>query len=91
MARACRRSGGLLVTAHEEGLLPTLVETHTSTELLTELTEELIGVSVRPLLPLLEELREAHRGNLRDVFLGLYDLAARGDSRLELPAVRRDL
>lgn len=90
VARACRRSGGLLVTTHAEGLLPTLVETRTSFDLLTELTEELTGASAQPLLPLLEELREAHRGNLRDVFLGLYDLAARGDPRLEPPRVRPD-
>jgi hypothetical protein len=82
VARACRGAGGLLVTAHAEGLLPTLVETRTDAALLAELTRELTGRSAPQLHPLLDELRAAHRGNLRDVFLALYDLEAHDDPRL---------
>jgi hypothetical protein len=80
--RACRRAGGLLVTAHSRGLLPTLVETRTDAALLAELTCDLIGPSARRIRPLLEELRAAHAGNLRDVFLALHDLEAHDDPRL---------
>jgi hypothetical protein len=79
VARASRGVGGLLVTGHVEGLLPTLVHTRTDAALLAELTGELVGRSARPLQPLLDALRAAHGGNLRDVFLALYDLAAHDD------------
>lgn len=82
LVRACRDAGGLLVTAHREGLLPTLVETRTDAALLAELTCELTGPSACRIHPLLEELFFAHEGNLRDVFLALYDLEARDDPRL---------
>ncbi len=80
--RACRRVGGLLVTAHREGPLPTLLTTATDAALLDALVRELVGEPSRRLAALLEELREAHDGNLREVFLALYDLAARDDPRL---------
>jgi hypothetical protein len=82
VVHACRGAGGLLVTAHSQGLLPTLVETRTDAALLAELTCELTGPSARRIHPLLEELRAVHRGNLREVFLALYDLKARDDPRL---------
>lgn len=82
VARACRRAGGVLVTAHAESRLPTLLRTRTDRALLAELVRELLGPGADALAPLLEELRVTHHGNLRDVFLALYDLAARGDPRL---------
>jgi hypothetical protein len=80
--RAARGAGGVLATAHAPGLLPTLVQTRTDAGLLEGLARELLGSDVRCLQPLLAELRERHGGNLRDVFLALYDLAATGDPRL---------
>lgn len=80
--RACRGAGGLLITAHRPGLLPTLLETHTDAALLADLAFELTGPSALGILPLLEELRSVHAGNLRDVFLALYDLKAHDDPRL---------
>ena len=90
LARAGRGASALLVTAHCVGLLPTLVETRTDAALLAELTGELLSRPAGPLAPLLEELREQHAGNLRDVFLGLYDLAARDEPRVAAALAARD-
>lgn len=83
--RASRRAGGVLVTSHAEGLLPTLVRTRTDASLLSALTRELLGADADRLGALLEALHERHEGNLREVFLALYDLAARDDPRIGLP------
>ena len=76
---ATRRAGGLVITAHAPGRLPTLVQTSTDAALLGELAAELVGPAARELGPLLEQLRAERAGNLREVFLTLYDLAARDD------------
>jgi hypothetical protein len=83
--RAARAAGGVLATAHAPGLLPTLVETGTDAALLDELACELLAADTGPLRPLLAELHARHRGNLRDVFLALYDLAASADPRMVMP------
>lgn len=80
--RASRGAAGVLVTAHAPGLLPTLVETRTDAALLGALTRELAGPGAAALAPLLADLYRRHHGNLRDVFLSLYDLSARDDPRL---------
>jgi len=77
VARACRGAGGLLVTAHAGGRLPTLLETGTTPGLAEELTRELAGPAADALDPLLRELYERHAGNLHEVFLALYDRGAR--------------
>jgi energy-coupling factor transporter ATP-binding protein EcfA2 len=82
LVRAARRASGIVATAHGEGLLPTLVRTSTNAALLDELMQELVGDLARELRPLLRELFETHRGNLHEVLLALYDLAARDDPRL---------
>lgn len=82
LRRASRGAAGVLVTGHAAGLLPTLVETRTDTTLLAALTGELLGPGADGLRPLLEDLWRRHGGNLRDVFLSLYDLGARDDPRL---------
>jgi hypothetical protein len=82
VARAARGAGGLVITAHESGRLPTLLETRTDLALLASLTRELVGTRASALEATLSELFDAHGGNLRDVFLALYDLAAAGDPRL---------
>ncbi len=80
--RAARHAGALVVTAHETNGLPLLVETTTDPALLTGLTRELVGDAAHELEVRLEALFDAHRGNLRDVFLALYDLAADGDAAI---------
>ncbi|WP_437229307.1 hypothetical protein SH661x_001371 [Planctomicrobium sp. SH661] len=65
---------GLLITAHQPGLLPTVYECRTDAELLAELISELIIIDQVPI-----DLREfggllnTHRGNIRDVFREMYD------------------
>jgi hypothetical protein len=63
-----RRAGGLVITSHRPGLLPTLVECETSPELLAEIVGELAGGEVD-----FEELHARHGGNLRDALRELYD------------------
>lgn len=70
------RAGGLLVTSHRTGLLPTLTECATSPELLERLVADLVGSGPaapdRPLPPA-AILHARHRGNLRLALLELYD------------------
>jgi hypothetical protein len=78
LVRRSRAAGGLVVTAHRAGLLPTLLECRTSPELLSDLVRELLGAEADGLQPPLEELYAQlftrHGGNLRDVLRELYDL-----------------
>lgn len=71
-----RSSGGLVVTAHRPGRLPTLLECRTSPTLLAELVAELAPGELAVLLPRLEPLWRRHRGDLRACLLELYDLCA---------------
>jgi len=71
--RRTRKAGGLVVTSHRSGLLPTLIETSTTPELLDLLVEQILGdraVEVRPLTPM---LFRKHGGNLREAMRELYD------------------
>lgn len=64
----CRRAGGLIVTSHRPGLLPTLLECDTTPELLAGLVRELTGEELET-----GELFVRHGGNLRLVFWEMYD------------------
>ncbi len=77
----CRAAGGLLITAHFEGLLPTVLRSTTSPALLREVVAQILGHEPASLAPLLDELYEKHQGNLRLALRELYDLAA--ERRLE--------
>lgn len=69
-----RRAGGVLITSHRRGRLPTLIECTTSPELLDRI--------VNRLAPRAEGLRTPvglfarHHGNLRDALRELYDVYA---------------
>ena len=63
-----RRAGGLVITSHRPGLLPTLFECETSPELLAGIVGELAGSEVEA-----GELWARHRGNVRDALRELYD------------------
>jgi len=80
---ACRRAGGLIVTSHRPGLLPTLLECETTSELLAGLVRELTGETLET-----GELFVRHGGNLRMVFWEMYDRfpAARPAGRPAEPA-----
>ena len=64
----CRRAGGLIITSHRPGRLPTLLECGTTPELLAGLVRELTGEELDT-----GELFARHGGNLRLVFWNLYD------------------
>lgn len=66
-----RRAGGLVITSHQSGLLPTLCECETTPELLAEIVSELSGAEVD-----VEELHARHGGNVRDALRELYDRRA---------------
>jgi hypothetical protein len=73
---AARRAGGLIITGHSPGRLPTLVECTVSLELLRGLVAELAPEDATRLDPLLGDLFERHTGNIRLCFRELYDLYA---------------
>jgi hypothetical protein len=63
-----RQAGGLVITSHRPGLLPTLCECETSPELLASIVGELVGADVE-----IGELHARHGGNIRDALRELYD------------------
>lgn len=67
---SCRRAGGLIVTSHLPGLLPTLLECKTTPELLAGLVRELTGEQLET-----GELFAQHGGNVRMAFWEMYDRA----------------
>jgi hypothetical protein len=72
-----RRAGGLLVTSHRRGRLPTLLECTTSPALLERIIERLMPSRGREAgAPPAGELFARHRGNLRDALRELYDVYA---------------
>jgi hypothetical protein len=69
-----RRAGGLVLTSHRRGLLPTLLECGTTPELLAALVGELLNESPEAHETHARRLHLKHRGNLRDALRELYDL-----------------
>lgn len=70
--RRTKKAGGLIVTSHRAGLLPTLKECRTTPEMLAEILEELSGKASGE-----REVRllyERHKGNLREALRELYDV-----------------
>jgi hypothetical protein len=69
-----RRAGGVLITSHRPGLLPTLIECTTSPALLdrivTRLAPPMGGGRTA------QDLFARHHGNLRDALRELYDVCA---------------
>jgi hypothetical protein len=70
-----RAAGGLLISSHLPGLLPTLHECWTSPELLEQILRELLGEAMG--LPA-ADLFVRHAGNLRDALREMYDVYAGG-------------
>ncbi|HEX3527823.1 MAG TPA: hypothetical protein VH988_12230 [Thermoanaerobaculia bacterium] len=71
-----RAAGGLVITSHRPGLLPTLHECRTTPELLAGIVADLVGGEEAGRLPSAEELHVRHGGNVRDALRELYDLCA---------------
>jgi hypothetical protein len=72
-ARRSKLAGGLVITSHRPGLLPTLVECETSVGLLRGIVQDLHAGGADAAL---DALFHRHRGNVRDVLRELYDVHA---------------
>ena len=68
-----RRAGGLIVSAHREGLLPTLLMCRTDTALLARIIRELLGEGAEIREPDVENLYRRNHGNLRNALREIYD------------------
>ena len=71
-----REAGGLLITSHRAGLLPTLYRSRTSLAILSEILGELVPTAPSSLYDEATRLFDVHHGNIRDVLRSLYDLWA---------------
>jgi len=69
--RRSRAAAGLVITGHQPGRMPSLLETSTTPELLEGLIEEILGGPAPELRT--RALFEKHGGNLREALRELYD------------------
>lgn len=69
-------TGGLIITTHRAGRLPTLLECHTSADLLAELAGQLLERADEGVRATAKSLFRNHRGNLRDALREWYDRLA---------------
>jgi hypothetical protein len=74
--RHTRWAGGLLITSHHSGLLPTLIECTTSPTRLERIISQLAPKPSLVAAPTAAELFTRHRGNLRNALRELYDVYA---------------
>lgn len=68
-----RRAGGLILTSHRPGLLPSLLNCHTDVELLADILSTLLPEPAELLRPRAALLHRKHRGNIRDALREMYD------------------
>jgi hypothetical protein len=73
LRRRLRAAGGLVITTHRPGRLPTLVECATSPELLDAIVRDLLGDAAEGWRSRLPALFAKHGGNLREALRKLYD------------------
>ena len=73
------RAGGLLITSHRPALLPTLLETSTSLDVLDHVLKQLVPDAACELHERAAALFAQFHGNIRDVLRVLYDDWARGE------------
>jgi hypothetical protein len=78
-----RAAGGLIITTHKAGRLPTLWECRSSAFLLSRIAAELLGVCPEALRVQAQLLFAKHRGNLREALRDFYDVWA--EKRALLP------
>jgi hypothetical protein len=81
----CRRTchgGGLIITMHRTGRLPTLWQCSTSPRLLGEIAAGLLNVEIENIQECATELYWKHRGNLREALREWYDLFATCNTQL---------
>ena len=68
-----RRAGGLIITTHRGGRLPTLWECRTSAALLAGIGADLLAVDREVVWEDAHQLHDVHGGNLRDALRAWYD------------------
>jgi len=73
-----RKAGGLIITTHRPGRLPTLLECVTRPGLLEAIVRTLTFDGAHEKPPPTEQLFHRHKGNLRNALRELYDLYAAG-------------
>lgn len=78
LRRLARRAGGMIITTHYPGPLPTLITTFTSVPLLEQIVAELAPARNRQPM---HALFHRHSGNLRECLRELYDNAAGGSAQ----------
>ena len=71
-----RKAKGLIITSHRAGLLPTLLECHTSPQLLQEILHQILGNDAARWDVECEALWARHGGDLRLVLREIYDFYA---------------
>ncbi len=76
VVRDSARAGGLVVTAHREGLLPTVLRTRTTPEILETAVVAASGEGCAHFGVSASELWTRHSGNIRDALRELYDVCA---------------
>jgi hypothetical protein len=81
LRRYTSRLGGLIVTVHHPGRLPTWIHCQTDGHLLLEIIRELLGVNLPGDLEWAHDLCARHSGNLRAALRELYDRYASGQCR----------
>ena len=76
LVRLSTRVGGLIITCHRPGLLPTLLECITSLELFRTLVNDLAKEPTLVQALPIAEVFQKHQGNIRLALLDLYDVVA---------------
>lgn len=76
LRRRTQSCAGLVITSHNPGLLPTLIDCQTTLPLLTEIVSQLVPSPSDQLQQTTRRLFNKHNGNLRDTLRELYDLHA---------------
>lgn len=86
-----QQAGGLIITSHRHGLLPTVLECRTDAGLLASIVSELLGEPAERLQATADELFLKYHGNLRDALRDLYDRwAERSTDPEEYPLLDAD-
>ena len=71
-----KKAKGLIITSHRAGLLPTLLECHTSPQLLREILHQILGNDAAVWDVECEALWKRHRGDLGLALREIYDFYA---------------
>jgi len=69
-----RRAGGLVVTAHKTGLMPTLIKCSTTPELFSKIVSEITNDEHGIARALLDKVYHRNKGNIREALRELYDV-----------------